>query len=144
MLIHYLREDNDQRAVYCIPPRPRFVDSEAVRQSIHERGDVCPSARDYADLPQRNEFTVSTSFGAARAVEFIREIALQRSEQERPELPFEPVNARKRPMLQQVQEKTLYQVLGARRRNPSEPNLLRALGVVVSSAHRRLFTGTLA
>jgi len=33
--------------------KPRFVDSEAVRQSIHEREDAYRDAQDYADLPQR-------------------------------------------------------------------------------------------
>ena len=69
-----------------------------------------------------NEFFVSFSFKAARAVELIREVVLQRGEQERPELPFESVNARKRPVFQQVQEKTLYQVLGIVRRMPAEPS----------------------
>ena len=68
------------------------------------------------------EFFVPSSFKAARAVELIREEVLQRGEQERPELPFEPVNARKRPVFQQVQEKTLYQVLGIDRRMPVEPS----------------------
>ncbi len=31
----------------------RSVDSEAVRQSIHEREDAYPDAQDYADLRQR-------------------------------------------------------------------------------------------
>jgi|SRR6516162_9155767 len=31
--------DNDERAAYCIPSTPRFADSGAVRQSIHEPED---------------------------------------------------------------------------------------------------------
>jgi hypothetical protein len=68
------------------------------------------------------EFFVSFSFKAARAVELIREEVLQRGEQERSEIPFEPVNTRKRPVFQQVQEETFYQVLGIVRRTPAEPS----------------------
>jgi len=42
--------DSNERAAYYIPSRHPFVDSGAVRQSIHEREDVYPVARDYADL----------------------------------------------------------------------------------------------
>jgi hypothetical protein len=38
------------------------------------------------------------------------------------ELPFEAVNARKRPVFQQVHKKTLCQVLGVVRRMPAEPS----------------------
>jgi len=49
----------------------------------------------------------------------IREVILERGEQERPEFTFEPVNAGKRPVLHHVQEKTLGQVLGIVRRMPA-------------------------
>ena len=42
--------DNDDRVVYCIPSKPQFVESEAVRQNIHEREDAYPNVQDYADL----------------------------------------------------------------------------------------------
>src|SRR6516162_2677297 len=45
--------DNNSKAFYCIPAKPRSVDSGAVRQRIHERGDAYPGARDYVDLPQQ-------------------------------------------------------------------------------------------
>ena len=68
------------------------------------------------------EFLVSSSFEAAGTVDRIREVVLERGEQERPEFTFEPVNARKRPVFQQVQEKTLGQVLGVVRRMPAAPS----------------------
>jgi hypothetical protein len=46
-------------------------------------------------------------------------MVLERSEQERPEFAFESINARKRPMFQQVQEEALGQVLGIFRRVPA-------------------------
>ena len=45
--------DHSERAAYYIPSMHPFVDSEAVRQSIHEREDVYPVAQDYADLLPR-------------------------------------------------------------------------------------------
>jgi hypothetical protein len=47
------------------------------------------------------------------------EVILERGEQERPELTNGPVNAAKRPMLQQVAEKTLSQVVSVIRRMPA-------------------------
>ena len=46
------------------------------------------------------------------AVNLIREVVLERGEQEGPELTFKPVNSRKCPVFHHVQEKTLGQVLG--------------------------------
>src|SRR5260370_28078723 len=45
--------DNIHRAAYCIPSMHSSVDSEAVRQSIHEREDGYPDPQDFADLRQR-------------------------------------------------------------------------------------------
>ena len=45
--------DNNDKAFYCIPAKPRFVDFGAVRQRIHEPGDAYPDARDYVDLLQQ-------------------------------------------------------------------------------------------
>jgi hypothetical protein len=42
--------DSSERAVCYILSRPRFVDSGAVRQSIHEREGAYPVAQDYAEL----------------------------------------------------------------------------------------------
>jgi hypothetical protein len=47
---------------------------------------------------------------------------MERGEQERVEFAFEPVNTGKRPVFQQVQEKTLGQVLGVIRRMPAAPS----------------------
>ena len=45
--------DNDDRAAYYIPSTHPFVDSEAVRQRIHEREDEYRDTQDYEDpLPQ--------------------------------------------------------------------------------------------
>src|SRR6478736_184346 len=44
--------DNDHRDACGIPSKPRFVDSEAVRQSIHALADVYPDTQYYADLPR--------------------------------------------------------------------------------------------
>ena len=52
----------------------------------------------------------------------IREVVLERGEQERPEFTFEPVNAGKRPMFDHVQEKTLGQILGVIRRMAAAPS----------------------
>jgi hypothetical protein len=52
-------------------------------------------------------------------VNLIREVVLERSQQKRPELAFEPVDAGERSVFQQVQEKTLGQVLGVFRRVPA-------------------------
>jgi hypothetical protein len=49
-------------------------------------------------------------------------VVLERGEQERPEFTFEPVKAGKRPVFQQVQEKTLGQVLSVIRRMPAAPS----------------------
>jgi hypothetical protein len=54
-------------------------------------------------------------------IESIREVVLKRGEQERPERTLEPVNAAKRPMFQQVQEKALSQVVGVIGRMPAAP-----------------------
>ena len=59
---------------------------------------------------------------AAGTVDRIREVVLERGEQERPEFAFEPVNAGKRPVFEQVQEKTLGQVLSVIRRMPAAPS----------------------
>ena len=71
---------------------------------------------------QLYEFLVSSSFQAACTVERIREVVLEGGEQERPEFTFEPVNAAKCPVFQQVQEKTLSQVLGVIRRMSAAPS----------------------
>jgi hypothetical protein len=68
-----------------------------------------------------DEFLVSSSLIAAGTIDRIQEVVLERGEQERPEFPFEPVNAGKRPALQQVQEKPLREVLGVFRRMPAAP-----------------------
>ena len=68
------------------------------------------------------EFLVSSSSKAAGTVDRIRDVVLERGEQERAEFTFEPVNAAKRPVFQQVQEKTLRQVLGVIRRMPAAPS----------------------
>ncbi len=47
------RFGNARRAAYCIPPKPRFFDFEAVRQSILGRGDVNRDARARKGLLQR-------------------------------------------------------------------------------------------
>ena len=52
----------------------------------------------------------------------VRDVVLERGEQERPEFTFEPVNARERPVFQQVQEKTLGQVLGVVPRMSATPS----------------------
>jgi hypothetical protein len=52
--------DNNDRAAYCIPSKPRFVESGAVRQSIHEREDAYLDAHDYADLLGRGVLLFST------------------------------------------------------------------------------------
>ncbi len=70
---------------------------------------------------QADEFLVSSSFKAAGTVDRIREVVLERGEQERAEFPFEPINAPQRPVFQQVQEKTLGQILGVIRRMPAPP-----------------------
>ena len=49
---------------------------------------------------QMHEFLVSSSFEAAGMVDRIREVILERGEQERPEFTFEPVKAGKRPVFQ--------------------------------------------
>jgi hypothetical protein len=56
---------------------------------------------------QLDEFLVSSPFIAAGTIDRIQEVVLERGEQQRPEFPFEPVNAGNRPALQQVQEKPL-------------------------------------
>jgi hypothetical protein len=68
------------------------------------------------------EFLVSSSFKAALTVDRIREVVLERGQQERPEFAFEPVNAGKRPVFQQVQEKTLGQILGVIWGMPAAPS----------------------
>jgi len=45
--------DNNHIAAYYIPSKPRFVDSGAVRQSIHEREDGHPDSQDGPDLRRR-------------------------------------------------------------------------------------------
>ena len=45
--------DNSERAAYYIPSTHPLVDSEAARQSIHEREDAYPVAQGYADLLPR-------------------------------------------------------------------------------------------
>jgi hypothetical protein len=45
--------DNGYSAAYCIPSKHRFVDFEAVRQSIREREDAYLGTQDYADLRER-------------------------------------------------------------------------------------------
>jgi hypothetical protein len=67
---------------------------------------------------QTNEFFVPSSFKAAGTVKLIREVVLERRQQKRSELPFEPVDTSKRSVFQQVQEKTLGQVLGVFREYP--------------------------
>ena len=52
----------------------------------------------------------------------MREVVLERGEQERPESAFEPVNSPKRPVFQKVQEKTLGQILGVFRRISAAPS----------------------
>src|ERR1700756_996309 len=52
-------------------------------------------------------------------VKLIREVVLERRQQKRSELPFEPVDTSKRSVFQQVQEKTLGQVLGVFRGVPA-------------------------
>jgi hypothetical protein len=42
--------DSNERVGYYILSKRPFVDSEAVRQSIHEREGAYPVAQDYADL----------------------------------------------------------------------------------------------
>ena len=71
---------------------------------------------------QLYKFLVSSSFKAAGTVGRIREVVLERGEQERPEFTFEPVNARKRPVFDHVQEKALGQVLGVIRRMSAAPS----------------------
>src|SRR6516225_5076383 len=44
--------DSNYRAVYCTPSKPPSVESEAVRQSIHEREGGYPDSRGCADLPR--------------------------------------------------------------------------------------------
>src|SRR6516225_2294295 len=44
--------DNNCKAVYCMPSKPRSAQSEAVRQSIHEREGGYPDSRGCADLPR--------------------------------------------------------------------------------------------
>src|SRR5215468_7519291 len=44
--------DNIHIAAYCIPSMHSFVDSEAVRQSIHEPEDEHRDTQDFADLRQ--------------------------------------------------------------------------------------------
>src|SRR5260370_36628118 len=68
------------------------------------------------------EFLVSSSFKAAGTVSHIREVVLERGEQERPEFTFESVNSRKRPVFYHVQEKTLGQVPGVIGRIPAAPS----------------------
>jgi hypothetical protein len=45
--------DNIHRAACCLPSKPRFADSAAVPQSIHEPEDGYPDPQDDADLPQQ-------------------------------------------------------------------------------------------
>ena len=45
--------DNNGRVAYCILSTHPFVDSGAVRQSIHELEDAYRDAQDRADLPRR-------------------------------------------------------------------------------------------
>src|SRR5215469_10196545 len=45
--------DNIHRAAYCIPSMHSFVDSEAVRRSIHEPEDEHRDTQDFADLLPR-------------------------------------------------------------------------------------------
>src|SRR4029077_12348158 len=45
--------DNSYTAAYYTPPKPRFVDCEAVRQSIRAREDAYPDAQDCTNLPPR-------------------------------------------------------------------------------------------
>jgi hypothetical protein len=59
---------------------------------------------------------------AAGAVNLIREVVLERGEQERSKFTFEPVNARKRPVFQWVQEETLGQVLSVIWLMPAAPS----------------------
>ena len=47
------RLDNGKKAADCTPAMPRFVDSETVRQSIHEPEDAYRVVQGYADLLQR-------------------------------------------------------------------------------------------
>ena len=68
------------------------------------------------------KFLASSSFEAACTVDRIREVVLERGQQERPKFAFEPVNAGKRPAFQQVQEKTLGQILGVIRGMPPAPS----------------------
>src|SRR6266436_5945235 len=62
--------DNIHRAAYCIPSMHSSVDSEAVRQSIHEREDEHRDTQDYADLHQREValFLVWQEWCATRSV----------------------------------------------------------------------------
>jgi len=55
-------------------------------------------------------------------VNLIREVVLERGEQERPKFTFEPVNARKRPAFDHVQEKRLGQILSVIWRMPAAPS----------------------
>ena len=71
---------------------------------------------------QLYKFLVSSSFEAEGMVDRIREVVLERGEQERPKFTFEPVNARKRPAFDHVQEKRLGQILSVICRMPAAPS----------------------
>src|SRR4029077_14959968 len=68
---------------------------------------------------QLYEFLASSSFKAPGTVGRVRKVVLERGEQKRSEFSFEPVDVGECPLLQQVQEKTLGQVLGVIRRVPA-------------------------
>jgi hypothetical protein len=65
------------------------------------------------------EFFASAPFYATRAINLVREMVLEGCEQKRAELSFEPVDTRKRPLFQQMEEKALGQVLGIIRGMPA-------------------------
>jgi hypothetical protein len=58
----------------------------------------------------------------ASAIDHIREVVLERGEQKRQELAFQALNTHKRPVFQQLQKKTLGQVLCDMWRMPPAPS----------------------
>ena len=71
---------------------------------------------------QVNKFLVSSSSEAPDTAEFVRDVILERGEEKRPEFTFDPIDTGKCMVPEEVQKKTLRQILSVFRRMAAAPS----------------------